>query len=121
MPLNLHALLQQDDFALVPDQGHFDVEAIAAFVLSALPGAWRDPQRPQALLVFGDDDELAEFLADRTPSTPEQASYPTVMVVDLQPQRIEIDLYAGEEFEDPATELVRWIEARFPCHADTPD
>jgi len=121
MPLNLHALLQQDDFALVPDQGRFDVEAIAAFALSALPGAWRDPQRPQALLVFGDDEELAEFLAERTPSTPDHFSYPTVMVVDLQPQRIQVDIYAGEEFEDPATELVRWIESRFPCHVDNQD
>ncbi|MBQ0958608.1 hypothetical protein KAK06_06510 [Ideonella sp. 4Y11] len=121
MPLDLHALLQRDDFALVPDHGHFDVEAIAAFALSELPGAWRDPQRPQAVLVFGDDDERAEFLADRAPSTPDHFSYPVVMVVDLQPQRVTIDIFAGEEFHDPATDLTRWIEARFPCHVASGD
>lgn len=121
MPLDLPTLLQQDDFTLVPDQGSFDVEAIAAHALATLPSAWRDPDRPRALLVFGDDEELAEFLADRTPSTPDQFSYPVVMVVDLQPQRVKIDIFAGEEFHDPATELTRWIEAHWPCHVDNED
>lgn len=116
MAADLYALLQQDRFALVPNQGDFDVEAIAAFVLSDLPGAWRDPHRPQALLVFGDDDERDEFLADRLPSTPESFSYPVVMVVGLQPQRVDVDIFAGEEFHDPAADLVRWIEAHHACH-----
>jgi hypothetical protein len=119
MPLDLPTLLQQDDFALVPDQGSFDVEAIAAYALAELPAAWRDPDRPRALLVFGDDEELNEFLADRTPSTAESFSYPVVMVVDLQAHRVKIDIFAGEEFHDPAADLARWIEARWSCHAET--
>lgn len=121
MSLNLYALLERDAFALVPDHGRFDTEAIAAFVLSALPGAWRDPDRPQALLVFGDDEERAAFLAERTPSSPDHFSYPVVMVVDLAPLRVQIDIFAGEEFHDPAADLARWIEAHFPCHAETED
>lgn len=121
MPLDLYALLERDAFTLVPDRAPFDAEAIADFVLSTLTGAWRDPDRPQALLVFGDDDDLTEFLATRTPSTQERFSYPVVMVVDLQPQRVRIDIFAGEEFHDPATELTRWIEAHWPCHVDNED
>ena len=114
MAHDIDALLRLEELNVRPTSGTLDVAAIGRQLL-ALPGAWNDPNRPQVYLLFSDAAARDGFLATHEPSTPERYSYPIVPVVEVRPDDVYLNLFAGEEFNGQTGPFIAWLLQQQPC------
>jgi len=114
MAHDIDALLRYEELSIRPTSGAYDEPAFRAH-LQALDGAWNDPVRPQVFLLFRNAAEREAYLPTHVPSTPTEYSYPIVPVVELRPDQIYLNLFAGEDYEGVTRPLLEWLLSRQDC------
>lgn len=114
MAHDIDALLRLEELTLRPVNGTWDVAAIGAQLLR-LPGAWNDPNRPHVYLLFSSAEAREAFLRDHESSTAERHSYPIVPVVELRPDDVYLNLFAGEAYNDQTRPFLAWLVQQQAC------
>lgn len=114
MAHDIDALLRLEELNLRPVSGTWDVAAIGQRLLG-LPGAWNDPNRPHVYLLFSSAEAREGFLSTHEPSTAERYSYPIVPVVELRPDDIYLNLFAGEDYNGQTGPFLAWLMQQQAC------
>lgn len=108
----MEELLRQVALTFKPMDGKFDVEQVAA-VISTIGFPYRDVSVPSIFLIFMDEDSKQSSIAWRleNPSLP----LPYVLLIDVKPEQIYVNLFAGSEFKPYAQTFIGWLIGHYTC------
>jgi hypothetical protein len=118
MSTDIAALLTQEELTFDPSQGAFDPKTIGDFILT-LGAPWQDPQRPEIFLVFLSPQSRDDFLSAHDPAA--ERNYPYVLLIDVSPQQVYINQFAGERYLGLSEQFIRWLLSTYECRINADD
>lgn len=111
--LTLAALLDEEELYFEPTGDAFDLDAIAAHLLS-LGFAARDAADPEILMI-ADSAETRDAAVARRAAHPDDG-FPFVLLVRLTPRRITVSPVNDGDLAALSAGIISWLAARQPCH-----
>lgn len=108
----IQPLLDEEELNLRPLDVPFDVEEVARALL-AIPCAWRDERLPTLFLMFLDEKSRDERIAWRRAHPDDTLPY--VLLVDVQPEHIVVNQFAGDRHAAQSRAFLEWLAGRHRC------
>ena len=105
-------LLAQEELRFEPNKGSFDVGQVAARI-ETLGFSFRDKLEPAVFVVCLDEASRAHA-RERREQAPERG-FPYVLLIRVEPEQIDVVLFAGPEFGPLAAEFIGWLVAKYDC------
>lgn len=106
------AWLAEDELRVLPRQGRFDVDRVAAWI-GALGFSFRDAKLPSMFVVAADAPSRAKLQAERQ-AHPE-AGFPHVLLIEVTAEEIHVAPAESGGLEQLSAAFLTWLTKEYDC------